>query len=265
MTRSHSIVLHVMAAIAAVLVSTSAATAQHSGDVILSVIDDTIVTGFNEPGGPIEPARIWDAEFGDSGFPGFSANPGYDCLPGTFPIGSRVGWNATAGLRVWDGSAFVPAVDTWVEVSFSSLSFVISDGPATGFDLAAQSDGGFHRHINYFLDGVDGLPDPAVFLVELELYSTAGLASSEPVFIVFDHEKPGDVADALAWVETELVGGGTPCPADTDLDGSVGLSDLIAVLAAWGPCEGCSTDVDGNGVVDFTDLVTVLGDWGDCS
>ena len=27
-----------------------------------------------------------------------------------------------------------------------------------------------------------------------------------------------------------------PCPADIDDDGTVGITDLLALLAAWGPC-----------------------------
>jgi len=54
-----------------------------------------------------------------------------------------------------------------------------------------------------------------------------------------------------------------PCP-DTDGDGNVGFSDLLAVLSSWGPCPGCPADVNGDGNVDFTDLVTILANWGPC-
>ncbi len=61
-------------------------------------------------------------------------------------------------------------------------------------------------------------------------------------------------------------GGGTPGdPADVDGDGTVGLDDLLAVLAAFGPCPGggdpCPADVDGDGDVAFADLVAVLDAW----
>lgn len=62
-----------------------------------------------------------------------------------------------------------------------------------------------------------------------------------------------DVASALA----ALV-----APADVNGDGVIGLADLIAVLAAWGPCEACPADVDGDGEVSFADLTTVLAAWG---
>ena len=59
--------------------------------------------------------------------------------------------------------------------------------------------------------------------------------------------------------------GGTPCLEDFDGDGTVGFSDLLAVLAAWGPCAGCPEDLDSDGTVGFRDLLIVLAAWGPCS
>jgi hypothetical protein len=51
--------------------------------------------------------------------------------------------------------------------------------------------------------------------------------------------------------------------AAPDLDGdcAVGVNDLLAVLAAWGPCESCPEDLDGDGLVGLDDLLRILGDW----
>ena len=57
---------------------------------------------------------------------------------------------------------------------------------------------------------------------------------------------------------------GSACPADVTGDGVVNTEDLLAVLAAWGPCEGCPEDIDADGVVDTADLLFLLGAWGDC-
>ena len=51
-------------------------------------------------------------------------------------------------------------------------------------------------------------------------------------------------------------------PGDIDEDGDVDTQDLLALLAAWGECEGCPEDIDGNGVVNTADLLTLLGNWG---
>ncbi len=56
----------------------------------------------------------------------------------------------------------------------------------------------------------------------------------------------------------------TACPEDLDESGTVDFADLLAVLAAWGPCDGCPEDLDGSGAVDFADLLAVLAAWGPC-
>ncbi len=55
------------------------------------------------------------------------------------------------------------------------------------------------------------------------------------------------------------------CPADLDDSGAVDFGDILAVLSAWGPCEGdCPEDLDYSGDVGFSDLLIVLGSWGPC-
>jgi len=54
------------------------------------------------------------------------------------------------------------------------------------------------------------------------------------------------------------------CPEDFDLDGMVGTTDLLQLLAAWGPCMDCVEDLDGDGMVGTTDLLQLLAAWGPC-
>jgi len=55
------------------------------------------------------------------------------------------------------------------------------------------------------------------------------------------------------------------CTGDLDGNGSVGFSDLTAMLAAWGPCGApCPEDLDMNGVVGFADLTMLLAVWAPC-
>ncbi len=74
-----------------------------------------------------------------------------------------------------------------------------------------------------------------------------------------DAEGATRVAPYLDWID-EVLGG---CPPDVSGDGTVGLEDLMAVLAAAGGPAG-GADVDGSGVVDFDDVRSVLGAWGPC-
>ncbi len=45
---------------------------------------------------------------------------------------------------------------------------------------------------------------------------------------------------------------------------NVGITDLLSLLASWGPCKGCCpADFDGGGV-GITDFLALLAHWGPC-
>ena len=52
-----------------------------------------------------------------------------------------------------------------------------------------------------------------------------------------------------------------PAPEDLNGDGLVGFSDLLALLASWGPCKACPADFDDSGEVTFQDLLQLLSAW----
>ena len=54
------------------------------------------------------------------------------------------------------------------------------------------------------------------------------------------------------------------CTGDLDGDGNVGVTDLLSLLASWGPCKGCPADFDGDGSVGVTDLLALLANWSQC-
>lgn len=54
-----------------------------------------------------------------------------------------------------------------------------------------------------------------------------------------------------------------PCFADVDADGLVDVTDLVAVVLAFGTTEG-PADVNGDGVVDVVDIIEVVLAWGPC-
>ncbi len=54
-------------------------------------------------------------------------------------------------------------------------------------------------------------------------------------------------------------------PGDLDGDGSVGVVDLLILLANWGPCkecDNCEADLDSDCTVGVADLLILLGNWG---
>ena len=54
------------------------------------------------------------------------------------------------------------------------------------------------------------------------------------------------------------------CLWDLDANGSVGVSDLLELLASWGPCKECPADFDDNDDVGVSDLLALLANWGPC-
>ena len=48
---------------------------------------------------------------------------------------------------------------------------------------------------------------------------------------------------------------------DVDCDNAVGTSDLLLLLANWGPCYGCPTDLSGDGSVSTVDLLLLIANW----
>ena len=54
-------------------------------------------------------------------------------------------------------------------------------------------------------------------------------------------------------------------PGDLDCDGRVGVGDLLALFAAWGPCrdcDNCPADLDGDCTVGVSDLLILFANWG---
>lgn len=54
------------------------------------------------------------------------------------------------------------------------------------------------------------------------------------------------------------------CPGDIDDDYNVGITDFLALLAAWGPNPGHLADVDFDGSVGILDFLILLANWGPC-
>jgi hypothetical protein len=259
----------------------------HGGDVFLDVENGTIVTGLiDEKAMTIDvPVFVFAAEFGDGGTPTQTTNPGFDSLPATFPIGSRVGWNALDGINVWNGSGFIDAPGERFTISFTAaLQVVVEDSAINGFDLAVQADGAWHRHLTFVISRADAQPPtPGTYLLELEMYSTArGVESSEPYWIVFNHEDDEANHDAaIEWVEDNLAPGGAgSCLGDVvssatfqpPPDGVVDAADLAFLLGEWGANPGSPADFVSSatfapppdGIVDAADLAALLGAWGPC-
>lgn len=89
-------------------------------------------------------------------------------------------------------------------------------------------------------------------------------AMTEDALTIVGHAVRGDGTQSPFVLD--LRPGSSGCPADLDGDGTVGGTDITALLAAWGPCPGigCSADFDDNSTIDGVDLGFVLAAWGIC-
>ena len=250
-----------------ILTASIASAQSHEGDIFLDVHEGVIRTGAVIGGAPQVPVRVFETVLPPNNF---ISNPGFEALAGTFPAGSRVGWNATAGLRRWSGDQFDPAGGETLSISFFTSVVTVGDAPITGFDIAVQSDGGWHRHLGFLLSAAPGesAPAPGAYLLELEIYSTApSIGTSDPMWLLLSRSASSEEMDAAAAFILAGLEEGPLCPADVDASGAVDLGDLLFVLAAWGACgaQACPADVTADGVVDLSDLLAVLAAWGTCA
>ena len=66
-----------------------------------------------------------------------------------------------------------------------------------------------------------------------------------------------------------------PCPADLTGNDVVNVSDLLALIANWGPCDApcppvrprdpiCAGDLNADCFVNVTDLLDLIDVWGEC-
>jgi hypothetical protein len=60
------------------------------------------------------------------------------------------------------------------------------------------------------------------------------------------------------------------CAADVDANGVVGVTDLLAVIGAWGNCPAalmacCPSDITGDRNINANDLLQVIAKWGPCA
>lgn len=155
----------------------------------------------------------------------------------------------------------------------------------TGVAIAALGAQGSSRYATTWegatLAATVARPTPLVPSVMLHRLDGSGAAIAAPVALSGETDA-GAVALAVAgtavtasWQEAiegapsrivaqRINADGTlgTVPADLDGDGLVGFADLLALLAAWGPCaESCAADLDDDGVIGFGDLLVLLAAW----
>ncbi|MCI0364080.1 MAG: S8 family serine peptidase [Phycisphaerales bacterium] len=58
------------------------------------------------------------------------------------------------------------------------------------------------------------------------------------------------------------------CDGDINIDGFVNVTDMLLLIAAWGPCPACGptclADINGDCIVNVDDLLELIANWGNC-
>jgi len=263
---------------AALFVSSAAGAGEHAhADIEVGVESGRITTGavdLDAPGSPVIPGvRVFEAEFEDglnqTDEPGFNAKGNTTQNPAPFPPGTLIGFDIVDALREWDGADFDLVADETVTV-FLGLNPDITtptlpDGFVPGFNfVAAGSTGGFHQHVNFFLDAP---AQDGIYRVALRLRASGGvIQSSEPFWIVLRQGDSPELLEAQEAAVEYMLGLLSPaCPGDANGDGLIDFDDIVEVLANWltsyAPGTGLG-DANHDGIVDFDDITSVLGNWG---
>ncbi len=205
------------------------------------------------------------------------------------PPGSQVGFNILDDLKYWDGQGPVqfgpvPSDEKLIiRYGFNKRCAATGTGFVSGFNFqTVPGDGAFHRHLSYYLAGPNDNcttvppaltvpPADGIYLLKLQMTSTAGLEASQPIWLVFRNFAPErtDAENlhcmALLWVAHHLAADRPR--ADLDFDRDVDVDDLARLEAcASGPgmpySEPCcsAADLDDDGDVDMVDF----GVWQRC-
>lgn len=135
-----------------------------------------------------------------------------------------------------------------VQVGDSGRLFVVAGGTIHEFD-PLEGAGGWQP-----------APDPIFVGVQTgEHFQLARSRSNEDPTV----QVPAEWTNLLP---EEGLGDPIPdCTADLTGDDVVNVSDLLSMLAAWGPCSGpCYADINADGSVDVLDLLLMLSAWGPC-
>ncbi|MEZ6241954.1 MAG: GC-type dockerin domain-anchored protein [Phycisphaerales bacterium] len=243
----------------------------HETDFAIRIVDNKIDIGVvTGPGSTVFPFTIRGGEFGDSGVPDFTNNPGW-ISPGlgALPANTEIGFDIVAAVREWNGLDFNDISDDTVTVRKFLQNFVAppTDTVVPGIIFgAADADGVFHHHVQFFLNLDAGPMDQdGVWLLQLQLWSdTPGIERSDVLYLVLAQGLGVDEqGDAITWIEDNLLDDGACNDADlSEPYGALDFSDVLAFLVAFGASDPAADLAPPTGVFDFSDVLAFLGAFG---
>jgi len=177
-----------------------------------------------------------------------------------------------------DGGDDVLRLATGADVDFTHNRFWLpADGCAVAFDYRVVQASGAGDELRVIMRDVEAAVDEVVETITFDAAAgwvvdhVAALPAGvlRPLAYRLTFELPaGSAAGAVVHVDNVRINappGDCGCPWDLDLDGAVGVTDFLELLAAWGDNPGHPADFTGDGTVGVEDFLMLLANWGACS
>lgn len=179
--------------------------------------------------------------------------------------------NPAAGLFVSGFELTLVEVDvTWIGIPFNNIDVTEQVPP----DLRTGSGAAPGPAPLELFNAPIVFPEPpaptcmaALLLISLDAAGFGQLAGTDVV--LGDCEL--DIGIGIVTVQLQsvrLVGtvsiDALTCPWDLDADGTVGITDFLQMLAAWGTSPIGPPDFDGDGIVGIGDFLAMLANWSPC-
>lgn len=215
--------------------------------VVYDVDSDQMLVNLSDLLPPLEllgiPAQVWPVDINDAGQ----------------VVGLATSGNQPEKPFVWseaDGFTYLPTIPGG-EYGYMSVNSINNAGAVVGDAL--DYDAG--RWTSWVWDPINGIrvledlvQEPTNFQIE-----NANGINDEGWIVGSGHFGPG-WATQKGFVLKPIAP--PQLTGDVDLDGVVGVNDLVELVLSWGPCDGCPGDINGDGTIDVSDLVLVVLNWG---
>lgn len=199
-------------------------------------------------------------------------------FPGGVPVDIPIGEGSITAMRIeqqvaldialvsagdghWTFAANIPVLVT-VEAE-------ILGSPTGPVPLAAMlslagtleaSGGGLDFQASASWESEETVDDPPLSFVDIPFEAPTIIPPGQTAHLLLSAGADSATSTNTGMLYLEAHGQGT-LPGDVDGDGVVGVSDLLAVIAAWGPCSSCSEDINADGVVNVSDVLAVIANW----
>ncbi len=145
-------------------------------------------------------------------------------------------------------------------VSYARWAFT-ADGVPDAMTVEVSDDGGGSWVLVESVSETNGAWETAAFVVGDYVAVTSQLRVR---FGVCDCPNDSVTEAGIDDFEVTALCSAPSCTSDLDGDGTVGINDFLALLAAWGPNPGHPADLDFDDVVGILDFLALLAAWGPC-